>query len=95
MKTKSKILKEIEKEMLKEKGVKKLGLFGSYAKGKQKKGSDVDILIKVEEDLSITDLVEIQIVLEKKLKKKVDLIEYSYLHPLIKKQALKEEIRII
>ena len=35
-----------EKEKLKEKGVKKIGLFGSYAKDKQKNGSDIDFLVE-------------------------------------------------
>ena len=41
------IIKKLEKEKnkLKERGVKKIGLFGSYAKGKQKDGSDIDILV--------------------------------------------------
>ncbi len=48
MKQKDKILNELEKrkDKLREKGVKKIGLFGSYLKGKQKRGSDIDILVE-------------------------------------------------
>lgn len=90
------IIKKLEKEKknLKKRGVQKIGLFGSYAKGKQRKDSDVDILIEIDNKLSILDLVKIKLILEKKLKKSVDLVEYDFIHPLIKETALKEEVRI-
>lgn len=76
--------------------IKRAGIFGSYAIGEQKKKSDVDILIEVDDrDFSLLDLVKLKITLEKALKRKVDLIEYSTLHPMIKENALKEEVRII
>ena len=75
--------------------VVKAGIFGSYARGDQKKNSDIDILIDIDDNLSLLKIVEIKLRLEKILGKKVDLIEYSTLHPMIKKNALKEEIRII
>ena len=82
--------------ILKKNSVKRAGVFGSYARGKQKKNSDVDILVEVnDKGFSLIDLVKLKILLEKRLNKKVDLIEYSTLHPLIKKNALKEEVRIL
>ena len=48
MQTKEKILEKLREEFpyLKDQfGVKKIGLFGSYAKGEQRKNSDIDILI--------------------------------------------------
>ena len=43
-----KIIEEIEKrrDKLKARGVKKIGLFGSYMKGSQKRGSDIDFLVE-------------------------------------------------
>jgi uncharacterized protein len=94
---KKEIIKKIEsqKEELKKRGVKKLGLFGSYAKGKENKKSDIDFLVEVKSKLTLSDLSKIQIFLEKNFKKKVDLIEYQCIHPFIRKQALTEEIKII
>ena len=91
-------MKNIEqkiKKILKSHGVKRAGIFGSYARGEQKKNSDVDILVEISNSYSLLYLVRLKILLEKNLGKKVDLVEYSTLHPLIKKQALKEEVRII
>ena len=88
----SKIMPKIKK-ILKKNGVVKAGIFGSYARGEQKKNSDIDILIEF--DGSLLDLVRLENELKKNLKKKVDLLTYRAIHPLLRKIILKEEIRII
>lgn len=37
------------KEKLRELGVRKIGVFGSYARNEQKKGSDIDLLVDFED----------------------------------------------
>ncbi len=75
--------------------IKKAGIFESYATGEQKKNSDADILVEIDDrNFSLLDLVKLKITLEKALKRKVGLIEYSALHPIIKENALKEEVRL-
>ncbi len=94
----NKIIRKIKSKIvpiLKKNKIKKAGIFGSYARGEQKKNSDIDILIEIPEQVSLLGLIKIKKLLEKKLNKKIDLIEYNYIHPLIKKDALKEEVRII
>jgi predicted nucleotidyltransferase len=54
--------------------VKGLGLFGSYARGEQKKTSDIDILIKFKNNATLFDFVGLGEFLEEKLKRKVDLV---------------------
>lgn len=46
------ILSEISKrkDRLKAKGVKRIGLFGSYLKGEQKRGSDIDLLVEFDNE---------------------------------------------
>jgi len=95
MKNKKGIIQKLEKEKIKQRGVKKIGLFGSYSRGEQNKNSDVDILVKINDSEGLFKLIRLKRKLETALNKKVDLIEYEYLHPLIKKQALLEEIRLI
>ena len=41
------------------------------------------------------EFISVQLELEDKLKRKVDLVTYKGIHPLIKKQVLDEEIKII
>lgn len=79
--------------ILKKNNISRAGIFGSYARGDIKKKSDVDILIEFND--SLLTLVGIEMELEKALRKKVDLITYGGIHPLLKKRILDEEVRII
>ena len=54
-------------------GVKEIALFGSYARGYEQPGSDVDILVDLEKP-SYSMLMGLYIYLEKKLNTKVDII---------------------
>ncbi len=79
--------------ILKKEGIKKAGIFGSYSTGTQKKDSDIDILIEF--NGSLLDLIGLEIELRKLLRKKVDLLTYRSISPLLKKRILNEEVRII
>ena len=58
----------------KENGIEYLGLFGSYARGDFKEGSDLDLLIKVNGEKTLLDLVRMERELSEILKIKVDLL---------------------
>ena len=81
--------------VLKRNGVVKAGIFGSYARGEEKKGSDVDLLIKQKGPKSLLDLVRLERELKEKLGIPVDLLDYQGLSPYLKERILKEERRII
>ncbi|MBU0962949.1 MAG: nucleotidyltransferase family protein [Nanoarchaeota archaeon] len=91
---------EIEKikfkiiKILKKNGVKRAGIFGSYATGEQKKKSDVDILVEPPKHMGL-EFFGLQLELQDKLKKKVDLVTYKSIHPLLKERILNEEVRIL
>ena len=87
--------KKIIVPILKKNNVVRAGIFGSYARGEQKKSSDVDILVKITRRISLFDFAWIKIELETALGKTVDLVEYTTLKPLLKEKILKEEIRIV
>ena len=72
--------------------VKEIGIFGSYVKNKQKKGSDLDILVEFEEVPSLIEFVEMENFLSDRLKIKVDLVMKKALKPHIGKEILKEVI---
>ncbi|MBU0907295.1 MAG: nucleotidyltransferase domain-containing protein [Nanoarchaeota archaeon] len=92
---------EIEKlkpkiiRVLKEQRVVRAGIFGSYVRGEQRKDSDIDILIEIDDSLSLLDFIGIKLALETALKRKVDLVEYSAIKPKIRDKILKEEVRIL
>lgn len=95
-----KINKNIEKikssiiPILKKNKIKKAGIFGSYARGEQRKKSDVDILVEPAKNMGFA-FVGLQFELEKKLKKRVDLVSYNGLNKYMKDNILKQEVRII
>ena len=88
------IIKKLEKEKnkLKERGVKKIGLFGSYAKGKQKNGSDIDFLVEFK-NISAENFFGLLFFLEKLFRRKVDIVEINSLREELK--YVKEEAKYV
>ncbi|MCS7096809.1 MAG: nucleotidyltransferase family protein [Candidatus Bathyarchaeota archaeon] len=76
--------------------VKSIGVFGSYVKGEEHRGSDLDVLVEFEEsaELSLLDFIRLERFLSKKLGVKVDLVEKNTLKPRIGKRILKEVVNI-
>ncbi|MBS3076043.1 nucleotidyltransferase domain-containing protein [Candidatus Pacearchaeota archaeon] len=93
--------KEIEKikkkiiPVLKEFKVTKAGIFGSYARGEQKKNSDLDILIKIHNDAGLLTLIGLKLELQKVIKRKVDLVEYETIRKEVRENMLNDEIKIL
>jgi len=77
-------------------GVKRAAIFGSFVRGEEKEGSDIDILIEFTENerKSLLDLAGLKIDLEEALGRTVDVVEYATLHPRVKDSILKEQIVI-
>ena len=92
--------KEFEKmkqkivQVLKRNNIKRAGVFGSYVRGEQKKGSDIDILIEPPKGLGF-GFVTLVYDLEKKTGRRVDLLTYKGINPRLKEQILAEELRIL
>lgn len=80
--------------ILKQAGVKKSSLFGSYVRGEAKEDSDIDILIEPPKKMSLFDLAGLKLDLEEVLGKEVDIITYNSIHPLLKGYILKDQIKI-
>lgn len=93
MKDQIKAIEPRIKKVLKKHKIARAGIFGSYATGKPKKNSDIDILIEF--NGSLLKLVQLERELKNILKKRVDLLTYKGIHPLLKRRILKEEVRII
>jgi len=81
--------------IFKKHGVSKAGIFGSYARGEQNSKSDIDFLIKIKDEASLTDLIKLKLLIQRNLNKKIDLVEYETIRPELKDRILNEEIRIM
>lgn len=88
-------IKEKALPILKEAGVTRSSLFGSYVRGEQREDSDIDMLVDLPKGLSLWDVIGLQQKLEDALGKKVDLVEYGTIKPRIRDQILNEQLRIL
>jgi len=75
--------------------VKRASVFGSFARGEEKEESDIDILVEFKGEKSLLDLAGLKIELEEVLEKKVDVLTYNSLHPLLKDRILEEQKAIL
>ncbi len=71
------ILKRELPKLKDEYGVERIALYGSYAKGAQKKTSDVDLLVDIRRPIGL-DFVSLADRLEEILGRKVDLATYNH-----------------
>lgn len=71
-------------------GVAKLGLFGSYVRERQRKRSDIDILVSFSRDIDLFDFLDLKEFLEARLHHKVDLVMETALKPTIGRRILAE-----
>jgi hypothetical protein len=71
--------------------VKRIGVFGSFARGEQKQFSDVDILVEFEKP-TFKNFINLSFYLEDLLGREVDLVTVKGLHPRIRPYVEKDVI---
>ena len=71
--------------------VRRIGIFGSFARGEQKDSSDVDILVKFEMP-TFKNFMNLSFYLEDLLEREVDLVTVKGLHPRIRPYVEKDVI---
>jgi predicted nucleotidyltransferase len=89
MKNLNAIKKKI-RPILKKYGIKKAGIFGSSARG-ESVVNDLDLLVKIDQKISLLEFIGIQQELEDELGMKVDLVEYEAIKPALKEDILRDE----
>ncbi len=94
-------MEEIEKirekisPVLKRFDVSRAAIFGSFVRAEMREGSDIDILVELKGEKSLLDLVGLKLELEEVLGVKVDVVEYSTIHPLLKDRILREQVAVL
>ena len=81
--------------ILKNAGIKRSSLFGSYVRGEQRDDSDIDLLVDFPKGKSLFDFVEVKVQLEDAFGKKVDLVEYDKIKPRLKRHILSNQHPIL
>jgi uncharacterized protein len=72
--------------------LKRIGVFGSYARGEQTKKSDLDLLVEFESPVSLLEFIALERDLSRLSGRKVDLVMKTALKPRIGKRILKEVV---
>lgn len=88
------ILKESKQEIKKKYKAELKGFFGSYARGQQKPGSDVDVLVSWDNNADLFDLVGLGLYLEQKLALKADIVPERYLRRELTEKIMKDLIAV-
>lgn len=84
-------IKKVLLEVLRKYEVKRAALFGSIVKGEATAESDIDLLVEFEGRKSLLDLAGLKLELQELLRRKVDVLTYASLHPLLKERILSEQ----
>lgn len=92
------IIDEIKRKavpVLKNAGVTRASIFGSFARGEERKDSDIDFLVEFPRDRNLLQFAHLKTVLEEVLNKPVDIVEYGAVREELKKYILAFQIQIL
>jgi predicted nucleotidyltransferase len=88
-------VREIAAPILKRHGVVRAAVFGSCARGDMKPDSDIDILVEIQQDISLLDFIRIRQEISESLGREVDLVEYDSVKPRLRDEILNEQVPIL
>jgi predicted nucleotidyltransferase len=72
-------------------GVRRLGLFGSYARGDAREGSDIDFVVEFDH-ITFDRYMDVRFLLEDLFQRKIDLVPIDRIKPLIRDRILSEVV---
>ncbi len=75
-------------------GVSNVRVFGSVARGTAREGSDVDLLVEMDDSRSLLDLVGFEQEIEDELNTRVDVVVEGGIHPRLQPAILREAIAL-
>lgn len=79
--------------ILKKYDIKRASIFGSVARGEQNRTSDVDILVEPGKAMGL-EFIGLKMDIEKAVRRKIDLLTYDSVNPLLKKEILGNQVKI-
>ena len=88
------VLREHLPELRERYGVESLGIFGSYVRGEEKEGSDLDVLVEFNQTLSLLQFVALKRHLSDLLGVEVDLVMRDGLKRRIGRRILAEVVLV-
>ncbi len=77
-------LQNCKEELFPRYSIKRMGIFGSYARGEASESSDLDVLVELSQPIGL-EFITLADELEAKLNLKVDLLTFNSLKPSLRK----------
>jgi predicted nucleotidyltransferase len=87
-------LKKLKPTLSRKFKVKRLGIFGSYVRGRARKSSDVDVLVEFSGGIDLLDFVALERYLKEQTGSKIDLVSVKALRPEFRGAILNEVVYI-
>ena len=75
--------------------IAKIGVFGSYAKGKATEESDIDLLVEFNESFDLFKYNQFIEELETFFNKSIDILDYRCIWEVLKDDILSSEVRVL
>ena len=74
--------------------VRRIGIFGSFARNEQRRSSDLDVLVEFRKPIDLFDFIDLEEHLRRLLRVRVDLVSRKALKPHIGRAILREVIYV-
>ncbi len=84
------VLSGLKSELRARFNVTSVGVFGSFVRGEQRDGSDIDVLVDFSDEADLFDLVGLGIFLEERLGRRVDVVPRRALRAEIRESVLRQ-----
>ncbi len=81
--------------VLKRFNIKRAAIFGSFAKGAEHAGSDIDLLIEPSKSFTLFNMLQLEAEISKLTNRKTDIVEFAALKNSIKTEVLQSAITIL
>lgn len=80
--------------ILKKHQVKRAAIFGSFARGEERKNSDVDLLVDFKKEVGLFAFVDLKNSLEEKVGRKFDVITFRSVNKKLKSYINKDLVKV-
>jgi predicted nucleotidyltransferase len=87
-------LRRLQPELRTRYPIREMGVFGSWVRGEQTDDSDLDVLVDLDDGITLIDFVGLQLALADALGMRVDLVMKEGLKPRIGERILSEVVRV-
>jgi uncharacterized protein len=85
-------VRRLQPELRRRYPIREMGVFGSRVRGEQTEGSDIDVLVDLDDGVNLIDFVGLQLAFADALGVRVDLVMKDGLKPRIGRRILTEVV---